>query len=300
MRKTFARELLARAKQDSRVILVVGDLGYSVVDDFQKELPKQFINAGVAEQNMTGVAAGLALSGKQVFTYSIANFPTIRCLEQVRNDICYHNANVTIVSVGSGFAYGAHGYTHHGIEDITLMRALPNMKVFCPADAIETQWTLDQIFKLSGPCYLRLHKDNQHVMHGQDIHLPFPSMLPLLQGFKKTILATGNVTHALFNTISHEKWPCNLWSIPIIKPLDKTTLLKIFQDSTLVITVEEHQLVGGFGSAILEGAEELVKDGRLSTMPKILRLGVEDKIYRSMSSEIYFERHLVQTLKKLL
>src|SRR5229473_4657677 len=138
MRGAFFRALVEIAEQDERVHLVVGDLGFGVVEEFARRFPKRFLNAGVAEQNMTGIAAGLALSGKVVFTYSIANFPTLRCLEQVRNDVCYHNANVKVVSVGGGFTYGAMGATHHAIEDLAIMRALPRMVVVAPGDPVET------------------------------------------------------------------------------------------------------------------------------------------------------------------
>ncbi len=138
MRNTFVTTLCDLAEQDERVWLLCGDLGYSVLERFSERFPGRYVNMGVAEQNMAGVAAGLALSGKIVFTYSIANFPVMRCLEQLRNDVCYHNLNVKTVAVGGGLAYGTHGYTHHGVEDIAVMRALPNMVVMAPGDPIET------------------------------------------------------------------------------------------------------------------------------------------------------------------
>ena len=129
MRTAFIRALEEAAEKDSRVMLIVGDLGFGVVDQFAQKFPNQFVNAGVAEQNMTGMAVGMALSGAVVFTYSIANFPTLRCLEQIRNDVCYHKANVKVVAVGGGFVYGSLGMTHHATEDLAIMRALPNMTV---------------------------------------------------------------------------------------------------------------------------------------------------------------------------
>jgi transketolase len=137
MRNTFIRELIKIAEKDKNIYLLTGDLGFSVLEPFLEKLPDQFVNVGVAEQNLTGVATGLALTGKIVFTYSIANFPTLRCLEQIRNDACYHNANVKIISIGSGFSYGTLGYTHYGVEDISIMRALPKIKIISPADPIE-------------------------------------------------------------------------------------------------------------------------------------------------------------------
>src|SRR5260370_36294509 len=139
MRTAFITELFELAKQDERIVLIVGDLGFGVVTPFMEQLPKQFLNAGVAEQNMTGMAAGMALSGKIALTYSIANFPTLRCLEHVRNDVCYHNANVKIVSVGGGFTYGAMGVTHHALDELAVMRALPGLVEWAPSDPVAAQ-----------------------------------------------------------------------------------------------------------------------------------------------------------------
>jgi transketolase len=158
MRTAFIKALTDLAETDNRIWLVTGDLGFSVLEEFASRFPDRYLNVGVAEQNMTGVAAGLAMSGKIVFTYSIANFPTLRCLEQVRNDVCYHNANVKIVAVGGGLAYGAQGYTHHAIEDLAILRALPNIRVIAPGDPAETRAAVMAIVNTPGPCYLRLGK----------------------------------------------------------------------------------------------------------------------------------------------
>ncbi len=184
MRNMFIKELMRYAEIDSRVVLITGDLGYSVLEPFQKKFPERFINAGIAEQNMTGVAAGLALSGKIPFTYSIANFSTLRCLEQIRNDICYHNVNAKIVSVGSGFSYGTQGYTHHGTEDISIMRCLPNMRVFSPADSVETQALVRKMMEIEGPCYLRLAKSDEPIIHENLDDYSFPKMIQLSLWFK--------------------------------------------------------------------------------------------------------------------
>src|SRR5438270_3981333 len=158
MRLSFIRSLCEAAGRDARVHLLTADLGYSVVEPFAAAFPKRFTNVGVAEQNLIGVAAGLALCGKCVFVYSIANFPTLRCLEQIRNDVCYHNLNVKIVAVGGGLAYGPQGYTHHGLEDLGVMLLMPNMTVVAPGDPIETRLATRAIAQKPGPCYLRLGK----------------------------------------------------------------------------------------------------------------------------------------------
>jgi transketolase len=158
MRTTFIQTLCEIAERDERVWLLTADLGYSVLEPFAERFPSRFLNVGVAEQNMIGVAAGLAHSGKMPFVYSIANFPTLRCFEQIRNDVCYHEANVKIVAVGGGFAYGAQGYTHHGVEDLGVMRLLPNMIVVAPGDPVETRGATLAMAAHRGPCYLRLGK----------------------------------------------------------------------------------------------------------------------------------------------
>ena len=156
MRDTFVKTLLEIAKKDKNVYIVTGDLGFGVLRPFWEELPDQIINAGIAEQNMTTVAAGMALEGKTVFTYSIGNFPTIRCLEQIRNDCAYHHANVKIVCVGGGFVYGSLGMSHHATEDIALLRALPDVTVVCPGDLVEAEEATKAIANYPGTCYLRL------------------------------------------------------------------------------------------------------------------------------------------------
>ena len=161
MRDTFVRTLLEEAKRNPNVILITGDLGFGVLEKFESALPNQYINAGVAEQTMLGLAAGMASTGKRVFVYSIGNFPTIRALEQIRNDVCYMNNPVVIVSVGAGYSYGSQGYTHHALEDIAVMRALPGMNVISPADPIETEELTKYLVKDKRPAYLRLGRSGE-------------------------------------------------------------------------------------------------------------------------------------------
>ena len=185
MRTSFIKQLELICEKDKDVMLLTGDLGYGNFDNFSKKFPKQFLNVGVAEQNMIMIAAGLALEGKKVFAYSIANFPTLRCLEQIRNDICYHDLNVTIVGMGGGFSYGQLGMTHHATEDLGVMRSIPNMVVTAPATKRETVDILKSLYKLKSPSYLRLDKTlaetkfinkfrfghANKIMHGNDFTL---------------------------------------------------------------------------------------------------------------------------------
>ena len=161
MRNTFVKTLYEQAKIDENIILITGDLGFQLFDDFQKNLPKQFINAGLTEQSMMSMAAGIASTGKRVFVYSIANFSTLRCLEQIRNDVCYMNNSVVVVSVGAGFAYGTLGYSHHATEDIAIMRSLPNMQIISPCDQLETEVVTKILAKTVNPSYLRLGKTGE-------------------------------------------------------------------------------------------------------------------------------------------
>ena len=165
MRDTFVRTLVQLAKEDKNIELVTGDLGFGVLKPFWEQCPDQFTNAGIAEQNMTSVAAGMALTGKNVFTYSIGNFPTLRCLEQIRNDIAYHKANVKIVSVGAGYAYGSLGATHQPTEEIGALRAIPNMIVATPGDPVEARAIAKFSAEYDGPMYIRLGKAGEKVAH---------------------------------------------------------------------------------------------------------------------------------------
>ncbi|MCE9559061.1 MAG: transketolase, partial [Armatimonadetes bacterium] len=191
MRTSFMQTLTQFAERDDRIWLLTGDLGYSVLEPFAQRFPERYINVGVAEQNMTGIAAGLALSGKVVFTYSIANFPTLRCLEQIRNDVCHHNANVKVVAVGGGFAYGSQGYTHHGVEDLGIMRMLPGLTVMVPGDPAEAKAATRAAVETAGPCYLRLGKGGEPAVHAEPPVFTVGRALLARHGRDVTILSCG-------------------------------------------------------------------------------------------------------------
>ena len=209
MRKIFIEELILAAKKNKKVVLIVNDLGYSVVERFAEMFPKQFYNAGVAEQNMMGIAAGMALEGYHVFVYSIGNFPTFRCAEQIRNDIDYHNLPVTIVSVGGGLAYGALGYSHHALQDYALIRTLPNMLIASPGDPQEVEGCLDFLNENPQPSYLRLGKAGE-----KEYHSKIPKLKPgLWQTVKEspmgssapTLITTGAVLQSAMQWSKHPK-----------------------------------------------------------------------------------------------
>lgn len=271
MRDAFLDELLASARTDPNIMLVVGDLGFGVVEEFAQALPHQFLNAGVAEQNMVGAAAGLASTGYRVYVYSIGNFPTLRALEQIRNDVCYHSLDVTIVAVGAGVSYGTLGYTHHAIEDISVMRTLPGLRVVCPADPMEGRSAVHDSLNGKGPTYIRLGKNGEPRLHKEP---PASLRRPLLlrEGTEITIVGTGAVVGECLvaaKSLEQAGLSAGVWSCPSIKPLDASWFAGL-QASRLVVTVEEHVRSGGFGSAVLEVLNDAGVDIAL------LRLGIDE------------------------
>lgn len=239
MRTAFLKKLFQLAKDDPNVWLLTADVGYSVLEPFAKQFPERFINVGVAEANMTGIAAGLAMSGKRVYTYSIANFPTLRCLEQIRNDICYHNLDVTIVAVGAGLSYGQLGYSHHGLEDISALRGMPNLTLLSPADPGEVEALLPSC----GPTYLRLGKAGEPPLHNEVVS-PGKSV-KIRQGARATIFATGSILQRAL-----EVPDVTVISMPTLIPIDVDSILQA-RENAHIITLEEHG-VGGLASIVAE------------------------------------------------
>jgi transketolase len=252
VRTAFIQELLVQARRHPDLFLVVGDLGYSVVEPFAREFPDRFLNAGVAEQNMTGVAAGLASEGWRVFTYSIANFPTLRCLEQIRNDVCYHNLSVTVVSVGAGVAYGNLGYSHHAVQDLGVMLPLPNLLVLSPADPGETRQCVTQLASRTGPAYLRLGKAGEPTLH--DVPGLHRGPLCIREGRSAmALVATGSILSVALDAAREVErqagTPVAVYSCPWLKPLSSEDLAPLWEHSSL-ISLEEHLEPGGFGDLL--------------------------------------------------
>lgn len=286
MRTTFIQTLCELAERDERIWLLCGDLGYSVLERFAERFPDRYVNMGVAEQNMMGVAAGLARSGKIVFTYSIANFPVMRCLEQIRNDIGYHTANVKIVAVGGGLAYGTSGYTHHGVEDLAVMRAMPNMTVVAPGDPIETRLATAAVAAHPGPCYLRLGKGGEPVAHTTPPDFAIGRALTLRDGSDAALFSTGAIlpqVAAAAETLAGEGIGVGVVSMPTLRPLDCAAIERAGAQSRLIVTVEEHLVSGGLGSAVAEVLAEGASSARL------LRLGLSD-IPHATGSQAYLRR----------
>jgi transketolase len=258
MRNTFITELTLLAREQKNIALVVGDLGYSVVEEFAKEFPERFINAGVAEQNMTSLAAGMASEGFHVFTYSIANFPTFRCAEQIRNDIDYHNLPVTVVAVGGGLAYGSLGYSHHAVQDYALIRCMPNMLIASPGDRMEVRACLNHLIKNPRPSYLRLGKTS-----GTNFHSEIPLLAAgewLLVCGERTsryaVVTTGGSLELAVEWVQRKEYAeFSVYSIPLWGMQFKANQISWLNSFDRVITIEDHLVDGGFGSWMLEARE---------------------------------------------
>ena len=252
MRNAFIRGLTALAERDDRVVFLTGDLGYKLFDDFAERFPGRFLNAGVAEQNMVGVAAGLALEGFRPFVYSIATFATLRCLEQIRDDVCYNGLAVTVVGVGGGFSYGANGPTHHATEDLAVMRALPNMTVVAPGDPVEAELAVAAL--PDTPTYLRLGRAGDPVVHQLPPEFRIGRAITVREGDDCALLSTGGMLPTAVEAaelLGGRGIAARVVSMHTVKPLDEDALERSCR-TRLTVTLEEHSRVGGFGSAVGE------------------------------------------------
>ncbi len=287
MRTAFMQQLIREAEKNDRIFLVVGDLGFSVVEPFAEKFPNRYLNVGIAEQNMTGIAAGLSMEGYTVFTYSIGNFPTLRCLEQIRYDVCYHNQNVKIVAVGGGFAYGPLGVSHHATEDIGIMRSLPNMVVCAPGDPVEARDVAAEAASKSGPYYIRLGKAGEPHVHQTSRVIEWGKFVEVLSGSHTAVLTTGGVLKYAADFLAAHKPHWGLYSVPYVKPIDMEGLHALSHRYEVLITIEEHQRSGGFGSAILEGLHDIDEKGKLLRWPKIYRKAIPDVFLRVAGQQDY-------------
>ena len=253
MRTAFIESLCELAEENERIWLLSGDLGYSVLERFVQKFPGRFVNVGVAEQNMVGVASGLAMSGKTVFTYSIANFPVMRCLEQIRNDVCYHNLNVKIVAVGGGLAYGPAGYTHHALEDLAVMRAMPGMTVVAPGDPVEARLATKAIADRDGACYLRLGKAGEATLHQHQPDFRIGEAILLRDGRDVTLIATGGMLKRSLEAaeaLAQTGISARVLSMHTVKPLDMKAVCDAAQATRLLAVLEEHGEIGGLADAV--------------------------------------------------
>ncbi len=290
MRNAFAAELTELAAADERIVLLTGDIGNRLFDPFKERNPGRFFNCGVAEANMTGVAAGLALCGLRPVTYTITPFNTFRCLEQIKLDVCYQNLPVIMVGLGAGLSYAEQGPTHTSCEDLACLRALPNLTIVCPGDAREVVWSLRAALEHPGPVYLRLGKKNEPVVHHADPGFALGRGIEMVRGDDVCLLVTGNLLPLALDTareLNLQGVSTGVVSLHTVKPLDQELLEEVFERSRLVVSLEEHGLAGGLGGAL---AEWLV-DGP-PRPARLLRCGTPDRFLPEVESQAQAREYL--------
>ncbi len=290
MRNAFAAEITALAARDSRVVLLMGDIGNRLFNEFRDAHPERFYNCGVAEANMTSMAAGMASCGMRPITYTITPFATTRCLEQIRVDVCYHHLPVTVVGVGAGLSYASLGATHHSCEDIAFLRALPGMVVVCPADPVEVRLAMRAVLAQDRPAYVRLGKKGEPVIHKNEPKFVLGQALVLQPGQDVCLLAAGTVVPLALETAEHlarHGITAEVVSFHTVKPLDEDYLRGALERFRIVATVEEHSLIGGFGAAV---AEWLV-DQPHYPRARLLRFGTADHFLHEAGDQEHARRH---------
>jgi transketolase len=293
MRTAFIKQLIEEAHKNEKIFLLVGDLGYNVVEPFRDAFPDRFINVGIAEQNMIGIAAGLAMNGFIVYCYSIGNFPTLRCLEQIRNDVAYYNSNVRIVSVGAGYAYGSIGMSHHATEDIGIMRTLPNMTVCTPSDPFEARRITTLSVSHQGPMYIRLGKAGEQNYHSMPkLGFQIGDILPLriVEGSKIAVIACGSILANAFEPIVQKELPYSIYTLPTVKPINKFQLYNLAANYERILVLEEHQKSCGVGSAIIEILSDAYSEGFLPIFPKVKRLAIDDIFCSVVGNQSYLRK----------
>jgi len=284
LRTAFIETLIQLAKKDDTVFLITPDMGYSVLEKFRDEFPNQFLNSGIAEQNTISVAAGLASSGYTVFVYSIIPFVTMRCFEQVRLDLAYNNTNVKLVGIGAGLTYGSLGASHHAIEDIAIMRSIPNMTVLCPGDPIETRELVKRSYEKNGPVYIRLGKNGEANIHDVNTRIEIGKSIEITQGTDFALITTSNTLELgkqWTDEWKNENLSVSLISMPSIKPFDNSKINELLSKQIPIMTLEEHNLIGGLGSAV---AEIIATSGK--SIP-FKRIGINDVFSHSVGSHNY-------------
>ena len=288
MRNAFADELTKLGTEDPRIVMLSGDIGNRLFDRFKDAQPERFFNCGVAEQNMMGVAAGMAMSGLRPVAYTITPFVTTRCLEQIRTDAAYHEVPVTVVAVGAGLAYAGLGPTHHACEDVAFLRSIPNMVVIAPGDAWEVRAALRAILCQDRPAYMRMGKKGEPVVHKGPIEdFQIGRAIMLAEGSDVCLLSTGNMLPEAMKAgqaLGERGISARVVSFHTLKPLDEGCLAECFQRFAGVVTIEEHSVIGGLGAAVAEWAVDAGVDAR-----KLLRIGTPDKFFK-LSGEQEFAR----------
>lgn len=306
MRNAFNEAMCELARQDKRVILVVGDIGTLVFDSFRKDFPDRFLNAGVAEANMIGLAAGLALSGKIPFVYTINSFMAMRAFEHLRDDICFQNVPVKLVGVGAGLSYGSLGCTHHTLEDMAMMRAVPNLTLISPADPLEAKKVAESVLHWPHPAYIRLAKAGEPMLYKGDYAYQIGRAVTMRQGRDAAIVATGAILRNVLEAadkLAESGISTRVINMHTIKPLDTEIIIKAAKETRAVVSVEEHSIIGGLGSAVAETLLETTGLGLVN----FKRIGIKDQFCHDYGSQAQlWEKYglgvetIIQTIKTLL
>ncbi len=288
MRNAVIDAIHEEMKINKNIYFITGDLGYTVLEKIEADFPDRFINAGIAEQNIIGMASGLALSGKKVFVYSIIPFITMRCLEQIRNDICFHNLDVTILGSGAGLSYGILSNSHFALEDIAVLRSLPNINIFSPADEVEALLVIRNLLRKKTPAYFRIGKKQEPVIFTKPYDFKYGKGIIIKKGKDLVIFTTGPIAQEVIDATSRlvkeKKLSVEIVNVHTIKPIDKDLIIKESRNKKLVVTVEEHGKTGGLGSAV---AEVLCES---SVKTKLLRIGTGDTLLKKVGSQNYLRK----------
>jgi len=284
MRTAFINALTELAKNDKDVVLITGDLGFGTFEPFEERFPGQYFNVGIAEQSMIGIASGLAKAGKKVFVYSIGNFVTLRCLEQIRNDACYHNLNVNLVCQGGGFTYGALGMSHHATEDLAIMRVLPEVTVVAPSNSTHTEQAVKSVIMESGVSYLRLEKD----LGENETSTPFKLGFPDYKSSNSDVLviAIGSIVSEAFKaqTLLTGIKKISVLDFHTLSQYDESYVFNTIKKYKLIITLEEHQKVGGLGSVI----SDLIVEKQLCI--KLKKMAINNKLISEVGNQSYLRK----------
>lgn len=286
IRDAFFDELYEIARRDRNVIFMTADMGAQSLERFKRDLPDQYINVGIAEQNLVSVAAGLALSGKRVFIYAIIPFATLRCIEQIKVDLCVMKLPVTIIGSGPGFTYSSDGPTHHGLEDVSVMRSLPGMAIYSPSDHITAKFAAVVSYKAIGPAYVRLDKGVWPALHDADEDLS-RGLGFIRKGMKLLIIATGCMTHTALQvaeTLRISGINTGVIDLFRLKPIPEE-LVHMAKKYERIATIEEHTLSGGMGSAVIE----LFSDS--GRMIPVKRFGISDDYLERYGDRAWMQSH---------
>jgi transketolase len=303
MRSVFSRTIVNAAQADPKVLLLTGDHGYALFDEYRRVVPGQFINAGIAEQNMVGVAAGLAKAGYKPIVYGLSAFVPVRVLEQIKLDVCYENLPVVFIGDGAGVVYSSLGSSHQSTEDIALLRPIPNVRILSPCDTYEMGYAMAEALRFNGPVYVRMGKSDVGVVHNSAVSVPVGDLVPVKAAENKEIafLATGSMVKTAVD-LAERLGNCPVWSVPWIKPINQSQIAAISQQVANIVVLEEHSTAGGLGGLVAEIVGELP-----NSRPRVTKLGINDRFSEKCGGYNYLIKehgldteHLLQMLRALL